>query len=94
MDFFGGTVGGILQPNNNHLILLDFDGTIMKTDEFNWECYNIVLNKYQLEISFVDFLDCISNSHLDTYFSNLGLKSTKYKSDENLNNMNSKFRND
>ena len=59
--------------NNNHLILLDFDGTIMKTDEFNWECYNIVLNKYKLEISFSDFLNCISNSHLDTYFTNLGL---------------------
>ncbi len=59
--------------NNNNLILLDFDGTIMKTDAFNWECYNIVLNKYQLEISFADFLDCISNSYLDTYFSNLGI---------------------
>ena len=45
--------------NNNNLILLDFDGTIMKTDAFNWECYNIVLNKYQLEISFADFLDCV-----------------------------------
>ena len=54
--------------NQNNLILLDFDGTILKTEKFNWECYNIVLNKYDKEISFKDFLISINNSHLDIFF--------------------------
>ena len=59
--------------NQNTLILLDFDGTILKTEKFNWECYNIILNKYNKEISFIDFLKSINNSHLDIFFQiNLG----------------------
>ena len=54
--------------NKNTLILLDFDGTIMKTDVFNWECYNIILKKYDKEISFKDFLESILNSNLEYYF--------------------------
>lgn len=54
--------------NQDNLILLDFDGTILKTERFNWECYNIILNKYDKEISFKDFLLCINNSHLDIFF--------------------------
>lgn len=54
--------------NKNTLTLLDFDGTIMKTDVFNWECYNIILKKYDKEISFKDFLESILNSNLDYYF--------------------------
>ena len=57
------------------LILLDFDGTIMETAKFNCECYNIVLNKYNKEISYRDFLQTINDSHLDIFFKeNLGLK--------------------
>ena len=39
-----------MKIDNQTLILLDFDGTILKTDRFNWECYNIVLKKYKKEI--------------------------------------------
>ena len=56
--------------NQNTLILLDFDGTILKTEKFNWECYNIILNKYNKQISFIDFLKSINNSHLDIFFQN------------------------
>ena len=60
--------------NQDTLILLDFDGTILKTDKFNWECYNIILKKYNKQISFLDFLYSINNSHLDIFFKeNLGL---------------------
>ena len=52
----------------NNLILLDFDGTILKTSKFNWECYNLVLNEYHKNISFPDFLISINNGHLDIFF--------------------------
>ena len=66
--------------NQNTLILLDFDGTILKTEKFNWECYNIILNKYNKEISFIDFLKSINNSHLDIFFKdNLGFKKEEIK---------------
>ena len=57
------------------LILLDFDGTIMETAKFNCECYNLVLNEYNKEISYNDFLQAINDSHLDIFFKEkLGLK--------------------
>ena len=66
--------------NQNTLILLDFDGTILKTEKFNWECYNIILNKSNKEISFIDFLKSINNSHLDIFFKdNLGFNKEEIK---------------
>ena len=65
----------ILSKLVNSLILLDFDGTIMETAKFNCECYNLVLNKYNKEISYQDFLQTINDSHLDIFFKEkLGLK--------------------
>ena len=58
----------ILSKLVNSLILLDFDGTIMETAKFNCECYNLVLNKYNKEISYQDFLQTINDSHLDIFF--------------------------
>lgn len=66
--------------NQNTLILFDFDGTILKTEKFNWECYNIILNKYNKEISFFDFIKSINNSHLDIFLKdNLGLEEKEIK---------------
>ena len=65
----------INKPQEDILLLFDFDGTILKTDKFNWECYNIILNKYYKNITYQDFLISISNSHLDIYFrEKLGLE--------------------
>ena len=65
----------INKPQEDILLLFDFDGTILKTDKFNWECYNIILNKYNKNITYQDFLISISNSHLDIYFrEKLGLE--------------------
>jgi HAD superfamily hydrolase (TIGR01509 family) len=65
----------IKKNKNNILILLDFDGTIMNTAKFNWECYNVILKKYNKNITFQDFLLSINNSHLDIFFrDNLNLK--------------------
>jgi len=65
----------ILSKLENSLILLDFDGTIMETAKFNCECYNLVLNEYNKEISYQDFLQTINDSHLDIFFKEkLGLK--------------------
>ena len=62
------------------LILLDFDGTILKTEKFNWECYNIILNKYNKNITFQEFLISINNSHLDIFFkTNLGFNEKEIK---------------
>ena len=58
----------ILSKLENSLILLDFDGTIMETAKFNCECYNLVLNEYNKEISYQDFLQTINDSHLDIFF--------------------------
>jgi HAD superfamily hydrolase (TIGR01509 family) len=60
----------IKKNKNNILILLDFDGTIMNTAKFNWECYNIILNKYNKNITFQEFLISINNSHLDIFLKN------------------------
>ena len=60
----------MIEINQDNLILLDFDGTIIKTEKFNWECYNIILNKYNQEIIFEDFLKSINNSNLNQFFIN------------------------
>ena len=78
--FIHPKINFINKPNEDILLLFDFDGTILKTDNFNWECYNIILNKYNKNISYQDFLISISNSHLDIYFrEKLGLEDEKIK---------------
>ena len=56
-----------MKIDNQTLILLDFDGTILKTDKFNWECYCIILKKYNKEINYIDFLNCISNGSFEIF---------------------------
>lgn len=73
-----------MKIDNQSLILLDFDGTILKTDRFNWECYNIVLKKYKKEIKYIDFLYCINNGLFEFFLEeNLGLSFKEIKDIKN-----------
>nr|QDY51647.1 hypothetical protein 1_32 [Mimiviridae sp. ChoanoV1] len=56
-----------MKIDNQTLLLLDFDGTILKTDKFNWECYCIILKKYKKEINYIDFLNCINNGSFEIF---------------------------
>jgi dTDP-4-dehydrorhamnose reductase len=55
----------------NCFILLDFDGTLVNTDDLHYECYRQVLYEYNITLDYNDFLKIINESSIDIYLNNL-----------------------